>query len=70
MTEAGTVKADTIGVSHGAYSSGTLHHPVRDLYMAVNSIVQGIPEQMVKATTLGGIHQVAEKEGKARIFRS
>lgn len=63
MTEAGTIKADTIGVSHGAYSTGQLKHPVRDLYMAINSVVQGIPEERVKTATLEGIHEVAEKQG-------
>ena len=63
MTEAGTIKADTIGASHGAYSTGHLENPVSDLYMAINSIVQGIPEETVKEATLEGIHKVAEKEG-------
>lgn len=63
MTKAGTVKADTIGVEHGAYSTGHLNHPVRDLYMAINSIVQGIPEGVVRTATLEGIHNVAEKRG-------
>jgi len=62
MTEAGTIKADTIGVSHGAYSTGQLKHPVRDLFMAINSIVQGIPEETVKTATLEGIHEVAAKQ--------
>jgi len=62
-TAAGTVKADTIGVSHGAYSTGHLAQPVKDLYMAVNSIVQGIKEVAVKAATLEGIHEVAEGRG-------
>lgn len=63
MTEAGTIKADTIGVSHGAYSTGQLKYPVRGLYMAINSIVQGIPEETVKTATLEGIHEVATKQG-------
>ncbi len=63
MSEAGTMKADTIGVSHGAYSSGHLSHPVAELYMAVNSIVQGIREEEVKAATLEGIHEIAEGRG-------
>jgi len=62
-TEAGTMKADTIGVSHGAYSSGTLKYPVKDIYLAVNSIIQGIKEEVVKAATLEGIHEVAESRG-------
>jgi len=62
MTEAGTIKADTIGVSHGAFSTGNLKHPVTDIYMAINSIVQGIPEEAVKAATLEGLHEVADKE--------
>ena len=62
-TAAGTLKADTIGVSHGAYSTGHLEHPVKELYMAVNSIVQGIKEEAVKAATLEGIHEVAEERG-------
>jgi hypothetical protein len=60
-TECGTVKADTIGTSHGTYSSGSLAHPVKDLYVAINSIVQGIPEHAVKAATLEGIHEIADQ---------
>ena len=60
-TECGTIKADTIGVSHGTYSSGSLAHPVKDLYVAINSIVQGIPEAAVKAATLEGIHEIADR---------
>ena len=63
QTEAGTIKADTIGVSHGAYSTGRFEYPVKDLFMAINSIVQGIPEEAVKAATLEGIHAVAEQKG-------
>jgi hypothetical protein len=62
-TEAGTIKADTIGVSHGSYSSGRLAHPVRDVFIAINSIVQGIPEDAVKAATLEGMHDVAGQHG-------
>ena len=58
-TDAGTVKADTIGVAHGAFSSGSIERPVTDLYMAVNSIVQGIHQDEVKQATLDGIHQAA-----------
>jgi len=60
-TECGTIKADTIGTSHGTYSSGSLVHPVKDLYVAINSIVQGIPEHAVKAATLEGIHEIADQ---------
>ncbi len=60
-TECGTVKADTIGTAHGTYSSGSLAHPVKDLYFAINSIVQGIPEDAVKAATLEGIHEIADQ---------
>ena len=62
-TEAGTLKADTLGASHGSYSSGHIAHPVRELFMAINSIVQGIKEDEVKEATLEGIHHVAEGEG-------
>lgn len=62
-TEAGTVKADTIGVSHGSYSTGSLDHPVKEVFIAINSIVQGIPEEAVKAATLEGMHEVAERRG-------
>jgi hypothetical protein len=62
-TEAGTIKADSIGVSHGSYSSGRLAHPVRDVFIAINSIVQGIPEDAVKAATLEGMHEVAGLHG-------
>jgi hypothetical protein len=62
-TEAGTIKADTIGVTHGTYSTGKLDHAVKDLYIAVNSIIQGIKEDAVKIATLGGLHEVAERKG-------
>jgi len=62
-TGVGTIKADTIGVAHGSYSSGTLSAPVKDLYLAINSIVQGIPEEAVKAATLEGMHEVADQRG-------
>lgn len=62
-TEAGTIKADTIGTSHGTYSKGTLSQPVRDIYLAINSIVAGIPEDAVKVATLEGMHEVAHAQG-------
>jgi len=62
-TRAGILKADTIGVAHGAYSKGKLTRPVKDLQMAVNSIVQGIPEETVKTATLDGMHEVAQAYG-------
>ena len=62
-SDAGTIKADTIGVEHGAYSTGRLNHAVNDLYLAINSIVQGIPEDAVKAATLEGMHEVAQQLG-------
>jgi hypothetical protein len=61
-TEAGTIKADTIGVDHGTYSTGTLTHPVADIYIAINSIIQGIKENVVKQATLDGLHEIAEGE--------
>jgi hypothetical protein len=60
-TEAGTIKADTIGISHGAYSSGRIERPVKHIYLAVNSIVQGIKEEAVKTATLDGIHEAAQQ---------
>lgn len=62
-TSAGTIKADTIGVDHGAYSKGKLARPINEINMAVNSIVQGIPEGAVKEATLEGIHDVAAQYG-------
>jgi hypothetical protein len=62
-TEAGTIKADTIGVAHGTYSTGKLEHPVGDIYIAINSIIQGIKEEAVKKATLDGLHEVAEEKG-------
>jgi hypothetical protein len=62
-TESGTIKADTIGVQHGTYSTGSFEHPVKDIYLAVNSIVAGIKEGEVRDATLAGIHEVAELEG-------
>ena len=34
-TEAGTVKADTLGHAEGAYSAGKIRRPVETLYMAL-----------------------------------
>ena len=62
-TEAGTLKADTIGVSHGSFSSGSLEYPVADIYLAINSIIQGIKEEVVREATLEGLHEVAEGRG-------
>ncbi len=62
-TSAGTIKADTIGVAHGSYSTGGLSAPVDHIYIAINSIVQGIPEDAVKAATLEGMHEVANQRG-------
>jgi hypothetical protein len=62
-TPAGTLKADTIGSAHGAYSKGSLTGPVREFYLAINSIVQGIPEDAVKAATMEGMHEVADEFG-------
>ena len=61
-TVAGTIRADTIGVSHGAYSAGCLEYAVKDITMAISCVVQGIPEEAVKAATLEGLLQVAEKQ--------
>lgn len=62
-TEAGTIKADTIGVGHGTYANGELDHPVSELYIAINSIIQGIKEDLVKNATLAGLHEIAEGKG-------
>lgn len=62
-TDYGTIKADTIGIGHGAYSSGNIDRPVKVLYMAVNAVVPGIPEAAVKAATLEGIYLVADRYG-------
>jgi hypothetical protein len=56
------LKADTIGVAHGAYSTGSLDHEVTDLYIAINSIIQGIKEDAVKNATLDGLHEVTDKK--------
>ncbi|MCF8038692.1 MAG: hypothetical protein K9K79_05190 [Desulfohalobiaceae bacterium] len=62
-TPAGTLKVDTIDIARGAYSKGHLSGPVREIYLAVNSIVQGIYEDAVKSATLEGMHEVAEEYG-------
>ncbi len=62
-TQWGTIKADTIGISHGAYSGGRVERPVGEFYLAVNSIVQGIKEDVVKAATLEGIHETVAERG-------
>ncbi len=62
-TQYGTVKADTLGHAEGAYSAGEVTAPVNELYMAVNSILFGLPEEQVKQATLDGIHEVADSHG-------
>jgi len=57
----GTLKADTIGVKHPAASHGELRGPAKDLYVAINSIVQGISEEEVKQATLAAAHSLAER---------
>ena len=57
-TAAGTIRADTIGGSHGTYSRGRLVQPVRELSITVNTIVQGISEEAAKAATLEGMRHV------------
>ncbi|MBM3300502.1 MAG: hypothetical protein FJY85_11145, partial [Deltaproteobacteria bacterium] len=64
-TESGTIKADTLGEAHGTFSDGSLASPVTDLYMAVNSIVQGIHQDLVREATMDGIHQIADRIGLA-----
>lgn len=59
----GTLKADTIGIGHPAALHGELTGPAKDLYVAINSIVQGIAEQQVKEATLGAAHRLAEEHG-------
>ena len=62
-TDYGTIRADTIGIRHGAHSMGEMSRPVKVLYMAVNAVVPGIPEAAVKAATLEGIYQVSDSYG-------
>jgi len=59
-TECGTIKADTIGTAHGTYSTGSIEQPVNTFYIAINSIVQGIKEDVVRKATLDGLHDAAE----------
>ncbi len=62
-TDSGAIKSDTIGVAHGAFSTGRIDYAVQDLYMAVNSIIQGMHQNEVKQATLDGIHEIAESWG-------
>jgi hypothetical protein len=59
----GTLKSDTIGIGHPAELHGELSGPAKDLYVAVNSIVQGITEEQVREATLGATHRLAEEHG-------
>jgi len=63
VCEQGTLKADTIGIKHPATLHGELRGPARDLFLAINSIVQGITEQEVKESTLTAAHALAERHG-------
>jgi hypothetical protein len=57
------MKADTIGIKHPATLHGELDGAAKDLFVAINSIVQGITEQQVKESTLGAAHALAERHG-------
>ncbi len=59
----GTLKADTIGINHPAALHGSLRGPAKDLFVAINSIVQGITEEEVKDSTLKAAHGLAERHG-------
>lgn len=59
----GTLKSDTIGIGHPAMLHGELSGPAKDLFVAVNSIVQGITEAQVKEATLAATHRLAEQHG-------
>lgn len=59
----GTLKSDTIGIGHPAELHGELSGPAKDVYVAVNSIVQGITEGQVKEATLGATHRLAAEYG-------
>lgn len=59
----GSMKADTIGIKHPATLHGELDGPAKDLFVAINSIVQGITEEQVKESTLGAAHALAERHG-------
>lgn len=59
----GTLKADTIGIKHPAALHGELSGPAKDLYLAINSIVQGISEEQVKEATLQAAHELADRHG-------
>ncbi|MBU2604199.1 MAG: hypothetical protein KKA32_18885 [Actinobacteria bacterium] len=63
MCAQGSLKADTIGIGHPAALHGELSGPSNDLYVAINSIVQGITEAQVKEATLGSAHRLAEERG-------
>jgi hypothetical protein len=59
----GNLKADTIGINHPSALHGELSGPAKDLYLAINSIVQGITEEQVKESTLAAAHLLAERHG-------
>ena len=59
----GSMKADTIGIKHPATLHGELEGPAKDLFVAINTIVQGITEEQVKESTLGAAHALAERHG-------
>lgn len=59
----GMLKADTIGIKHPAVLHGGLDGPAHDLYVAINSIVQGVPEEAVKEATLEAAHELAGRHG-------
>ena len=64
-TETGTIKADTIGVAHGAFSTGTLRGPSTPSISPSTASSREFTEDAVKAATLEGMHEVADQRGLA-----
>ena len=61
-TEAGPIRQTPSAFPMAPTRTASLM-PVKDLLIAINSIVQGIPKQAVKAATLEGMHEVADQRG-------
>jgi hypothetical protein len=61
--EEGEIKADTIGVKHGANVESTICKHVKEARLVVNSIVQGIDKSKVQKATLEAIYEIVRAYG-------
>jgi hypothetical protein len=57
------IKADTIGVKHGAHVESTISKPLKKARLFVSSVVRGIDKSKVQKATLEAIYEIVRAYG-------